>query len=79
MTSWTLTTREALHKELQNVRDVGFAVDRGENIEGVICIGAPIFDRAGHVLAAISASAPSGKSSANLTFPGGAAPGYRFP
>jgi IclR family transcriptional regulator, KDG regulon repressor len=61
MTSRTLTTREALDKELKNVRDVGFAVDRGENIEGVICIGAPIFDRAGHVLAAISASAPSGQ------------------
>lgn len=61
MTSRTITAREVLDQELQSIRDLGFAVDRGENIDGVICVGAPIFDRAGHVVAAVSASAPAGQ------------------
>lgn len=59
MTARTITTRAALDEEMRLVREAGSAIDHGENIEGVICVGAPIFDHAGRVLAAVSASGPS--------------------
>jgi IclR family KDG regulon transcriptional repressor len=60
LTARTIDSRSALNNELRRVREAGYATDHGENIEGVICVGAPIFDRGGRVLAAISASAPAG-------------------
>jgi DNA-binding IclR family transcriptional regulator len=66
MTERTITRREALDEELRRVREAGSAIDRGENIEGVICVGAPIFDHAGRVLAAISVSGPAGQMEPQL-------------
>jgi DNA-binding IclR family transcriptional regulator len=66
LTPRTITSRSALNDELERVREGGYATDQGENIEGVICVGAPIFDRGGRVLAAASASAPAGQMERQL-------------
>ena len=54
----TLTTRVALHAELKRIRQCGFALDAEEHEEGIHCIGAPIFDHTGAIVAVISASWP---------------------
>jgi IclR family KDG regulon transcriptional repressor len=57
-TKKTLTTRAALHAELERIREQGFALDDEEHEEGIHCIGAPIFDHTGGIVATISASWP---------------------
>ncbi|PRR73584.1 IclR family transcriptional regulator [Neomoorella humiferrea] len=57
-TSRTITTMAALQAELAEVRERGYAVDDGENEEGIRCVGTPIFDYHGQVVAAISISGP---------------------
>jgi IclR family acetate operon transcriptional repressor len=59
LTSNTITNKEALLEELATVREQGYAVDDVENEEGIRCVGAPIFDHRGEVIAALSVSAPS--------------------
>ena len=59
MTPNTLTTRAALDAELAQVRAQGFARDNEEREENLHCIGAPIFDYTGAVVAALSVSWPS--------------------
>lgn len=54
----TITTIAALRKELERTRERGFAVERGENEPDASCVAAPILDRRGQVVAAISISAP---------------------
>jgi IclR family KDG regulon transcriptional repressor len=58
LTPKTLTTRVALKAELDRIREQGFALDDEENEEGIHCIGAPIFDHTGAVVATISVSWP---------------------
>jgi DNA-binding IclR family transcriptional regulator len=58
-TARTLITTEALHADLIATRKRGYAVERGENEDGALCIGAPIFDQDGAVIAAVSLSAPA--------------------
>lgn len=55
-TKTTITTRSAFKKELKKVRQQGWAFDDGEDYEGITCIAVPIFNRNGHVIAAISTS-----------------------
>ena len=57
-TQRTLTTRAALHAELGRIREQGFALDDEEHEDGIHCIGAPIFDHTGAVVATISVSWP---------------------
>jgi len=57
-TKKTLTTRAALYAELERIREQGFALDAEEHEEGIHCIGAPIFDHTGAIVAVISASWP---------------------
>jgi len=54
----TLTTRAGLHAELERIREQGFALDAEEHEEGIHCIGAPIFDHTGCIVATISACWP---------------------
>jgi IclR family KDG regulon transcriptional repressor len=57
-TSNTHTTRATLGAELERIRRQGFALDAEEHEEGIHCIGAPIFDRTGTVVATLSVSWP---------------------
>jgi IclR family acetate operon transcriptional repressor len=58
-TSRTITTMAALQAELARVRERGYSIDDGENEEGIRCVGAPIFDYRGQVVAALSISGPT--------------------
>ena len=53
-TASTITSLDEFHQELDRVRLVGFGVDNEEESEGVVCVGAPIFDHQRHCLGAIS-------------------------
>ena len=44
--------------ELEKVRGKGYSVDNGEEIEGVNCVGAPIFDAHGYPIASIWITGP---------------------
>lgn len=57
----TLTSLALLAQDLSLARQRGYALDNGENEEGACCIGAPITDAHGHVLAALSVSAPASR------------------
>lgn len=53
-TTKTLTCAKALLADLQQARLQGYALDNEEDNIGVACIGAPIFNRSGKIVAAIS-------------------------
>jgi len=55
----TITEPELLLKELNRVKQEGYALDLGERDEGVRCVAAPIRNFEGQVVAALSMSGPS--------------------
>jgi len=55
----TLTTSDAVLRELTAIPDRGWAVDREEGNVGVTCVAAPIFGPLGDVVAALSVTGPS--------------------
>lgn len=57
-TKYTLTDKESLKKHLQIIREQGYSTDDEEIELGLKCIGAPIFNHQGKVIAAISCAAP---------------------
>jgi DNA-binding IclR family transcriptional regulator len=56
----TITDLDRLFEELETVRQCGYAVNEGENSEGVRAVGAPIFEpgSASTLLGAVSVSGP---------------------
>ncbi len=52
-----------LEVQLAEARRVGYTIDEGEGEPGVFCVGAPIGDSSGKVIAAISVSAPQARVS----------------
>ena len=52
----TITQHARLLKELEHVREQGYAIDDEENSIGVRCIGAPVYNAMGRVEAAIGVS-----------------------
>lgn len=54
----TISGPDDLRDELDRVREQGWAQDRAEHESFINCIGAPVADRAGRVVAAVSISAP---------------------
>lgn len=58
-TARTITDKKAFMAELAEVKLKGFAVDRGEEIEGLHCVAAPILDHLAQPLAAIWVTGPS--------------------
>jgi len=58
-TANTLTTLERLNAELSTIRQAQLAHDREEAELGVACIGAPIRDAEGKLVAGLSISAPA--------------------
>ena len=58
MTEQTITDMDALRKNLNQIREKGYAVSRGEWIIDASGTAAPIFDQKGQITAAISISGP---------------------
>jgi DNA-binding IclR family transcriptional regulator len=54
----TICCAESYRKELELVRQQGYALDKEEEASGIICIGAPVFDYRGHPTAAIWVTGP---------------------
>lgn len=52
----TISTLEGLRQELATVRSKGYALDYEENVLGVGCVAAPIFDHTGAVRYGVSVS-----------------------
>ena len=55
-TPYTITDLESLHKDVDRVRERGYAVDNREQNDHLLCVGAPVFDNHGKVIAALSVS-----------------------
>jgi DNA-binding IclR family transcriptional regulator len=53
LTDRTLTSAAQLEKEFKEIRRTGLAHDREEYVCGVYCIGAPVFDATGGVVAGV--------------------------
>jgi IclR family acetate operon transcriptional repressor len=60
-TERTVRDPRRLLVELRRVRASGYAIDREEREPGVRCVAAPIRDRDGRVVAALSVSAPAAR------------------
>ena len=60
-TDQTLTTPEALAKDLNATRQRGYALDKEEKNQGMRCIAAPVFDLNGEPVAGVSISGPSAR------------------
>jgi IclR family KDG regulon transcriptional repressor len=58
-TDHTITDRSLLAKELESIRQNGFAIDDEEHEVGVRCVAAPVRNRHGATIAALSISLPS--------------------
>lgn len=58
-TEHTITSRKELLVELERIRACGYALDRGEHFDGIHCVAAPLLDRHGHTIAAITIAGPS--------------------
>jgi IclR family transcriptional regulator, KDG regulon repressor len=54
----TIATEEAFRKELQLIRQQGYAEDAGEHQEQIHCLAVPIFDQFGNVEAGMSITWP---------------------
>ncbi|CAN5384060.1 IclR family transcriptional regulator [soil metagenome] len=53
-TDRSITTELGFREELQRVRILGYSVEDEEGELGIRCIGAPVFDNRGYVIAAVS-------------------------
>jgi len=60
-TKKTITTLEEFRKELAEVRRIGIAFDRGEEIEDIHCAAAPIVESSNRATAAIWISGPASR------------------
>jgi len=58
-TANTITTPTLLKRELRTIRERGYAVDDEEIEEGLRCIGAPVRDHTGRVVASMSIAGPA--------------------
>lgn len=58
VTDRSITSRSAFLEQIERARADGYAIDDQENERDIVCFGAPIRDRTGAPLAAISVSVP---------------------
>jgi len=62
----TITDPDELREEFEVIRDRGYALDRGESIDGFRCVAAPIINKkTSEVEGAISISGPRGRMRGN--------------
>lgn len=55
----TITSVQTFIHELELVQKMGFALDRGEQLTGIHCVSAPVFNRHGYPIAAIWTTGPT--------------------
>jgi DNA-binding IclR family transcriptional regulator len=60
-TPTSIGSRDVLRDHLAAVRDQGVAYDREESQSGLVCVAAPVFDRSGAVVAALSVAGPANR------------------
>lgn len=60
LTPRTITTREDLEVQFEEIRDTALSHDRGETRLDVFCVASPIYDWEGRVLGAISVTGMAG-------------------
>jgi DNA-binding IclR family transcriptional regulator len=58
-TERTITTLDALERELRRIRASGIGTDIGECFEGSVCLAVPVKDRRGRVCAAVAVHGPA--------------------
>jgi DNA-binding IclR family transcriptional regulator len=59
MTARTLTGLPQLRKELERIREQGYALDQEEAVEGLRCVAGPVFNHRGQIVAAFSVAGPA--------------------
>lgn len=59
MTPRTITHPARLRRHLERVARRGFAIDNEEGEPGIRCVGAPVFDHRGDVVASVSVAGPA--------------------
>lgn len=60
-TPTTIGSKREMRQELARVREAGYALDRAEGMLGIHCVAAPIFDRHGTAVAALTIAAPASR------------------
>jgi DNA-binding IclR family transcriptional regulator len=65
-TETTITDVKALLKEIEKIRQIGYAQDKQEFVIGLRCVAVPIHDIVGKVVCAISLSGPISRMSGEL-------------
>lgn len=61
ITENSITSRDQLLKELDQIRERGYAIDDEERVQGMRCVAAPITTSEGKAVAAISVSGPKSR------------------
>lgn len=59
----TIIDKKELYKELDEIKQKGYAIDRAEETLGVHCVGSPIFNQKGYPIASVWTTGPSGRLS----------------
>lgn len=62
----TITDPEKLKRHLKLIYRQGYAIDDEENERGIRCVGAPVLNQHGQVIAAVSISGPAVRISKNM-------------
>lgn len=68
LTSKTITDKKLLKKNLKLIREKGYSTDQGETLEDLNCIGVPLKNGTGDVIAAVSLMAEKSETSADKLF-----------
>jgi len=55
----TITDPKELKEHLKKIRDIGYSIDDSEHEKDIKCVGGPIFDYTGELVAAFSISVPT--------------------
>lgn len=61
VTENTITDRDRLFTELEQIKERGYAIDDEERVQGMRCIAAPITTNEGRALGAVSVSGPKSR------------------
>jgi DNA-binding IclR family transcriptional regulator len=59
MTAHTITGLSQLRRELERIRQQGYALDQEEAVDGLRCVAGPVFDHTGQIVAAFSVAGPA--------------------